>query len=198
MKNNLNDSIEVKITSNNGGNPKFFEVKPGQTEKWTRTNLETIFVKYASSYVLRTYLGIPGQNLYIDRERQVPHDYTNHWFRAEIFVSWSGAPVYRYEKNRLSNNLNVIASIFHFVTNKPSNKLDVFDEESKAINVKVSNVTNPKDSEGFVEIRPGQSAFPNPWCRSGPEVIYVNGPYGTAVGTYYGKPEYTVDADSPM
>jgi len=71
IRNNLVTPIKVRLSTNTGGQKRFFDIQPGATEKWHRTGLETIFVKYASSDVLVTYLGIPGQTIQIHQERQV-------------------------------------------------------------------------------------------------------------------------------
>ena len=71
VKNNLTTTIQVKVIANTNfnGSEKFFLIHPGATETWTRKGLETIFIRYSSSDVLLTYLGIPGQDLQVNGQR---------------------------------------------------------------------------------------------------------------------------------
>jgi len=71
--------------------------------------------------------------------------------------------------------------------------MDVFNEQSDMIFARISNSTNPSESELFYATTQGHV-----WTRFGPEVIFVNGPTGTAVATYYGKPEHALSVNSPM
>jgi len=63
---------------------------------------------------------------------------------------------------------------------------------------KVSSGAHHGGSKLFYGIKSRKPVQPNPWVRNGPEVIYANGPTGTAVGTYYGKTGHTLNVNSPM
>ena len=71
VKNNVATAIQVKVIANTNvnGSEGFFNILPGATETWTRSGLETIFIKYSSSDILLTYLGIPGQDLQVNGQR---------------------------------------------------------------------------------------------------------------------------------
>lgn len=71
----------------------------------------------------------------------------------------------------------------------------VLNEQSYAINVKISSAKSTNGSEQFYMIQPIQSEI---WARNGTEVIYVNGPNGTAIGVYYGNPSYTLVVDNTV
>ena len=147
---------------------------------WTRTGLETIFVKYPSSDILLTYLGIPGQTIQIHQERQVAkyHQLFAFNWKDKLLSSTSGAPVFPYVR-----------------TSFPS-QIDIFNEQSDTIFARISNATHPSGSELFYATRQGLQG--HVWTRHGPEAIFVSGPTGTAVGTYYGRTEHALGVNSPM
>ena len=55
-------------SSNESG---FHEVAPKATIRWSRGNVEVIYVRESISSNLATYYGIPGQDLEIDSARWV-------------------------------------------------------------------------------------------------------------------------------
>ena len=97
----------------------------------------------------------------------------------EFFSSTSGAPIYPYVQDVTAGHINV------------------FNEQHKVMMAKVSS-GGSHGSELFYAVESGKAVQPNPWGRYEPEVIYVNGPTGTAVGTYYGKNGYTLNVNSQM
>lgn len=70
MTNRLDTPIQVKVSNSNSSDESgFYKVAPKATIRWSRENIEVIYVKESISSNLATYYGIPGQDLEIDSAR---------------------------------------------------------------------------------------------------------------------------------
>ena len=103
-----------------------------------------------------------------------------------------------YYTENFPSTLQSGVPIYPYVQNVTASHINVFNEQWNGMRAKVSSGAASGGSELFYGIESGKPVQPNPWVRNEPEVIYVNGPTGTAVGTYYGKTGYTLNVNSPM